>query len=388
MTNQTVSLKTLLSPYSLVLFLLFPSVVCAEEQQAPPAMPVTIAHPEVEDLIEYDEFTGRFEAYQEVRVQARVSGYLEKIHFTDGQHVEVGDPLFSIDARPYQAVADVAQAELARTQSQRVLAEQEVKRARRLVEKNAMSQEELDTRSAALQTNLANVEAARAALRKAKLDLEYTDILAPISGRISDRRVDIGNLIQSEGGQTLTSIVADEPVYFIFDVAEGDYLIYQRRLNKQSRKSLVDGSLKIRVRLLDEEDFLHEGSINFIDNQLDQGTSTIRLRAIFADNSNGLLVPGVFGRVQIPVSDRQSTLLIPDKAILSDMANKIVMTVNDENVVVPKPVQLGSLHGQMRVIKSGLEKEDRVIIEGLFRARPGTKVAPHFPESETGGESS
>lgn len=349
----------------------------AQAADAPPAMPVTVAQPEIRQMAEFDEFTGRFEAYQEVDVRARVSGYLEKIHFEDGQLVDVGDPLFSIDPRPYQALVDVAKAEVARTESQRSLAAQEVTRAKRLVSKKAMSQEELDTRAAALRTAQANIEAAKAALRNAELNLEYTEISAPISGRISDRKIDIGNLIEVGGTQELTTIVSHAPVYFVFDVAESDYLKYQRRMNQKQQDSLTDGTLDVQVRLLDEENFEHTGKLNFIDTRLDQGTSTIRLRAIFEDNANGLLLPGIFGRVQIAVSDVKDTMLVPDKAIMSDMANKIVMTVNEENKIVPKPVQLGDLHDGKRVILSGITAEDRIVIEGLLRARPGATVAPH-----------
>ncbi len=357
------------------------TVVRAEDAPAaPPAMPVTVANPEVRVMAEFDEYTGRFEAFQEVDIRARVSGYLEKIHFQDGQLVEVGDPLFSIDPRPYQAAVDVAQAEVSRAESQRGLAAQEVTRARRLVNKKAMSQEELDSRSAALKTAQANIAAAQAALTNAKLDLEYTEITSPISGRISDRKIDIGNLIQTGGLQVLTTIVSHEPVYFVFDVSEGDYLKYQRRLMGKGTSEMLDASQEIKVRLLDEEEFLHIGKLNFIDTRLDQGTSTIRLRALFDDNAKGLLLPGIFGRVRVPVGEPQNTLLVPDKAIMADMASKIVMTVDADNKVVPKPVQLGGLHDGMRVITEGITAEDRIVVEGLLRARPGATVAPHTAE--------
>ncbi len=360
-----------------LLFLLLAIVIShtVTAQEMPP-MPVIVTQPEMRDLIEFDEFTGRFQAYQEVDVRARVSGYLEKIHFEDGQYVKAGDLLFSIDGKPYKAKADVAAAELQRVKSELALAEQEVNRARRLVKMKAMSQEEVDTRTATLLIAKANIESAKAALTAASLDLNYTKITAPISGRISNRRIDIGNLIQNGGGQVLTSIVAESPLYFIFDVSEADYLKYQRRIIAENKNSLSDAEIEINVRLLDESDFVHTGSLNFIDNKLDSGTSTIRLRATFSDSENGLLLPGMFGRVQIPVSDMTSTMLLPDKAILSDMANKIVMTVNDDNVVVPKPVQLGALYQGLRIIKAGLEPSDRVVIEGVFRARPGATVIP------------
>jgi RND family efflux transporter MFP subunit len=370
----------LLSPFYVLLLLLGLSTKLSAADM--PAMPVIVTQPEVKQLIQYDEFTGRFQAYQAVDVRARVSGYLEKIHFEDGELVNVGDLLFSIDPKPFNAAVAVAKAEVKRVETELVLAEQEVERARRLVKMKAMSQEELDTRTATLNIALANIQSAKAALTTALLDLDYTKISAPISGRISNRRIDIGNLIEGGGSQTLTTIVTEKPLYFIFDVSEADYLKYQRRVIAKQQDSMSTSDLNVKVRLLDETEFQHDGQLNFIDNQLDRGTSTIRLRATFEDNAEGLLVPGMFGRVQIPVSDKQATLLIPDKAVLSDMANKIVMTVNADNVVVPKPVQLGELYQGKRIIKSGLTLEDKVVIEGVFRARPGATVVPKF-ESET-----
>jgi RND family efflux transporter MFP subunit len=365
-----------------VLFILFWISMPVNAAEMPP-MPVIVTQPEVKQLIQYDEFTGRFQAYQQVDVRARVSGYLEKIHFEDGQFVNAGDLLFSIDPKPFQAAVAVARAEVKRVETELVLAEQEVERARRLVKMKAMSQEELDTRTAALNIAIANIQSAKAALTTALLDLDYTEISAPISGRISNRRIDIGNLIESGGGQTLTTIVTEQPLYFIFDVSEADYLNYQRRIIATKQDSMSSSNLEVKVRLLDEKVFEHSGQLNFIDNQLDSGTSTIRLRATFEDNANGLLLPGMFGRVKIPVSDKQPTMLIPDKAVLSDMANKVVMTVNADDVVVPKPVVLGDLYQGLRIIKSGLNADDKVVIEGIFRARPGATVIPQLASEQT-----
>jgi RND family efflux transporter MFP subunit len=370
-TLTPVSMKSFL----LLLMIWFSNHAYAQEM---PPMPVIVAQPEIKELVQYDEFTGRFQAFQEVDVRARVSGYLEKIHFKDGQYIQAGDLLFSIDPKPFQAVVAVARAELQRVETELVLAEQEVERAHRLVKIKAMSQEELDTRTASLNIALANIQSAKAALTTALLDLDYTKISAPISGRISNRRIDIGNLIESGGSQTLTTIVTEQPLYFIFDVSEADYLKYQRRIIANKQDSMSNSELEVNVRLLDETTFQHVGKLNFIDNQLDDGTSTIRLRATIEDNGNGLLVPGMFGRVQIPINEKQATMLIPDKAVLSDMANKIVMTVNADNVVVPKPVQLGALYEGKRIITAGLTTEDKVVIEGIFRARPGATVMPQL----------
>ncbi len=368
-----------ISPYLLILFFINTTLVSAAE---PPAMPVVVANPEVRELIEYDEFTGRFEAYQDVDVRARVSGYLDKIHFKDGQQVKKDDVLFTIDPRPYQAVFDAAKAEVSRTKAELALANQELVRARRLLEIKAISKEEFDTRAATLQVATANIEAAQANSRTAELDIEYTKILAPIDGHISNRRIDVGNLIQSGGSQVLTSIVSMDPMYFVFDVSESDYLKYQRRLIDKQNDGLNDNNVSVSVRLLDEKAFSHVGTLNFIDNKFDEGTSTIRLRATFEGNAKGLLLPGIFGRVQIPVSDKLATMLIPDQAILTDMASKIVMTVDEDNVVVPKPVEIGNLYQGQRIIKSGLSASDKVVIEGIFRARPGAKVVPKMANAE------
>jgi RND family efflux transporter MFP subunit len=377
MTKTTSLSSSFINALLASVLVLFSSFVAAAEMSP---MPVIVAQPEVRELVEFDEFTGRFQAYQEVDVRAQVSGYLAKIHFEDGQYVNEGDLLFSIDAKPYKAAVAEARAELKRMESELVLAEQEVERARRLVKMKAMSQEELDTRNATLNIAKANIESNKAMVTTASINLGYTEIRAPISGRISNRRIDVGNLIQLGGIQVLTTIVTEEPLYFIFDVSEADYLKYQRRNIAHKQKGLNGADIDVKVRLLDEQSFEHIGQLNFIDNQLDMDSSTIRLRATFADNSEGLLVPGLFGRVQIPVSDKKPTMLISDKAILSDMANKIVMTVNEENVVVPKPVKLGRLYEGLRIIESGLEATDKVVIEGLFRARPGSTVVPKFAD--------
>jgi RND family efflux transporter MFP subunit len=365
-----------------VIFLALSAKVLADQ---PPAMPVIVVHPESRDLIEYDEFTGRFQAFQNVELKARVSGYLEKIHFKDGQQVKAGDLLFSIDPRPYQAMLDEAKADLLSAESEQELARQEVARAEGLVKIKAVSQEQLDIRRSALNVASAQVQAAKASIQTASLQLGYTEIKAPIDGHISYRAVDIGNLIQADGEQVLTNIVSDSPLYFVFNVSETDYLNYQRRAIEKRLGNIDETELAIGIRLLDETDFVHHGVLDFIDNQLDKATSTIRLRALINDNAEGLLVPGIFGRVRIPATEKKPTLLIPDQAVLSDMANKIVLTVNEDNVVVPKPVVLGKLHEGKRVIKSGLELNDKIIIEGIFRAHPGSTVTPQF-ETETASQ--
>lgn len=381
--KKPINSSVIKSYLAIVLMSISSTVVVAKEM---PAMPVVVTQPESKNLIEYDEFTGRFQAFQDVEIKSRVSGYLEEIHFKDGQEVKAGDLLFSIDPRPYQAIVDEARADLARNESEQELARQEVERAKRLVKINAMSQEELDTRNAALKMANANIQAAKATLRTASLDLEYTKITAPIDGHISNRRIDIGNLIQTGGEQVLTQIVSYSPLYFVFDVSESDYLKYQRRVIEKRLGKFDEMGLQVNVRLLDETNFVHEGTLDFIDNKLDNATSTIRLRALLTDNGDGLLLPGIFGRVKVPATDEKQTMLIPDQAVLSDMANKMVLTVNKENIIVPKPVQLGNLYEGKRIIKSGLDVTDKVVVEGIFRARPGAKVIPKQQGIEVAGD--
>lgn len=357
--------------------LISPAILAAE---APPAVPVTVVYPEQKEVTEWDEYTGRFVAFERVDIRARVAGYLQDIHFTDGEWVEKGALLFSLDPRPFVAAISAAKAEQARAATNLILAEQEFRRAKRLVAQKAMSQEELDVRSATMEARKADVEAARSALVIAELDLEYSRISAPIGGQISNKKVDIGNLIEAGGEQVLTSIVAQQPVYFVFDLSESNYLKYKRQRNSLGDDRLVDQASTVQVRLLDEQEYQHEGRVDFVDTHFDERTGTIRLRALFDSNAEGLLLPGSFGRVRLPARTPGLVLLIPDSAVMSDMAEKIVMAVDKENIVQPRKVELGALYQGLRIIRSGIDVEDRIITEGLLRIRPGVKVAPQVVE--------
>ncbi len=350
-------------------------LVMAEEKQAP-GVPVTVSYPERQVITEWNEFTGRFEAYRRVEVRARVGGYLQAINFTDGERVTKGDLLFTLDPRPFEAAMASARAELARAETNLALARQELARGDRLVAKNAMSQEELDTRSSTMKARQADLAAAKSALDIAELDLEYSRISAPISGQISRREIDTGNLIQADGSQMLTSIVAQQPVYFVFDMSESDYLKYKRQRNETGDDTLINQTLAVQVRLLDEQDYRHNGRVDFVDTHLDDKTGTIRLRAVFDSNANGLLLPGSFGRVRLPAGEPGPVLLIPDSAIMADMNQKVVMVVDEQNRVQSRAVELGPEHEGLRVIRSGLEQQDRVITKGLLRVRPGVLVTP------------
>lgn len=373
----TVCLSTLIkAPLLITLSLLTSPLLLA--QDADPGVPVTVTTPRQEVITEWDEYTGRFVAFEQVDIRARVSGYLQDIHFTDGEQVEQGDLLFSLDSRPFDAAIASAKAELERTQTNLTLSKQELHRATRLVAQNAMSQEELDVRSAAMKARQADMAAAKAALQIAELDLEYSRISAPISGRISSKNIDVGNLIQASDGQALTTIVKQEPVFFVFDLSESNYLKYKRQRNQAGESRLIDQGWTVQVRLLDEQEYQHDGQVDFVDTRFDKNTGTIRLRALFDSNADGLLLPGSFGRVRLPAAEPGLALLIPDQAVMSDMAQKIVMVVDQDNVVQPRKIELGPLYQGLRVIRSGLEKDDRVITKGLLRVRPGVKVAPEM----------
>lgn len=338
---------------------------------------VTVAAPLKQKITDWDEYTGRFTAVQSVELRARVSGYLDAIKFTDGQLVEKGQLLFVIDPRPFQAALDKAQADLKQQQSRQELAASELLRAAKLLEAHAISQEEYDTRADSARQSEASVASARAAARSAALDLEFTEIRSPIAGRIGDRKIDIGNVVSggSSSSTLLATIVSQDPIYFEFDGSEADYLRYVRLSQSGTRPSSRDAANKVYVRLMDENKWAHEGKMNFVDNQLDSGSGTVRGRAIFA-NAGAVFQPGMFGRLRLIGAGDYDALLLPDEAIVSDQATKLVMVVDQDGVVAPHKVTLGGKVDGLRVIKSGITATDQIVISGLTRARPGAKVTP------------
>ena len=338
------------------------------EAQAPPAPSVTVAVPLVQAVQDWDEFTGRFEATQSVEVRARVGGYISGVHFRDGDYVRRGQLLFTLDPRPAQAALASARAQLAQAQAQLTLAQSELARAETLLESQAISQAEADTRRGALQTAQAAIAAANANVRARQLDLEFTRVTAPISGRVSDRRVDAGNLVAggSSAADVLTTVVSSAPIHFVFDGSEAVLLKYQR----QAR----NGAAPIQVRLQDEATFTRAGSLDFTDNAVDTASGVIRLRAVIP-NADGFLKPGMFGQARLAGAGSYNAMLVPDAAIATDQARRIVYVVAPDGSVAPKPVQLGPLVDGLRVIRSGLQRTDRVIINGVQRIQaPGMKV--------------
>ena len=340
----------------------------------PPA--VTVSKPVHKTITEWDEYTGRFVAIATVEVRARVSGFIDSIHFHDGQIVKQGDLLFVIDQRPYQITVEQAKADLERARAKYDVATADVDRATPLVRNQTLTEREFDTRKATQRDAAGQVGGAEAALKQAALNLEWSEVRAPVAGRISDRRVDAGNLITggSTGSTLLTSIVSIDPIYFVFDGSEADFLRYLRLAQAGVRQSSRDAANPVAVRLADETDFKHQGKMDFVDNAVNAKTGTIRGRAIL-DNKDGLLTPGFFGRMRL-YGGQRDTLLVPDSAIASDQASKIVFTVTADDTVGTKKVELGPIVDGLRVIRSGLAETDRVVIEGLPRARPGQKVKP------------
>lgn len=338
------------------------------EAQAPPAPSVTVAVPLVQAVQDWDEFTGRFEATQSVEVRARVGGYISGVHFRDGDYVRRGQLLFTLDPRPAQAALASARAQLSQAQAQLTLAQSELARAETLLESQAVSQAEVDTRRGALQTAQAAIAAANANVRARQLDLEFTRVTAPISGRVSDRRVDAGNLVAggSSAADVLTTVVSSAPIHFVFDGSEAVLLKYQR----QARQ----GAAPIQVRLQDETGFSRSGTLDFTDNAVDTASGVIRLRAVIP-NADGFLKPGMFGQARLAGAGTYNAMLVPDAAIATDQARRIVYVVAADGSVAPKPVQLGPLVDGLRVVRSGLQRTDRVIINGVQRIQaPGMKV--------------
>lgn len=341
---------------------------------------MTVAHPLAREVVEWDVYTGRLQAIDSVEVRSRVSGYLESIHFQDGGIVEKNDLLFVIDPRPFEAVLRAAKAELSRAQARLDLARNDLKRAETLLADNAISTEDYDTRSKTVQQSAAEVEAAQAEIQRAELDVEFTHVRAPIRGRVSRNFVSEGNLISggTAGSTLLTTIVSLDPMYCYFDVSERAMLKYTRLDIAGSRSSSRHSPNPVFIGLADEDGFPHEGKMDFVDNQIDPNTGTLRGRAIFP-NPNDLLLPGLFVRLRLIGSGRYQAIQIPDAAIARDQSRTYVYTVDDINTVAVREVKPGRVIDGLRVV-TGITADDRVIIDGLQRARAGEKVSPHDAE--------
>jgi membrane fusion protein, multidrug efflux system len=361
---------------------------CEQKQQAsaaPPPPPVTVAQPLKRTVTDWDEFTGRFDAVEEVQVRPRVGGSVTSVEFKDGDMVHAGDLLYVIDSRPFEAVAEQANGQLADARAKTELAKRELDRALALVQTSAVSEQSVDQRRQALQAAHAAEMQAEGALKAAQLNIEFTHVLAPITGRVSRHLVTPGNLVQgSDNGPTtlLTTIVSMDPIYIYFDVDESIYQRNSKLWFEGKRPSSRDTPNPVQVALSGETKPSHEGHMDFIDNRLDVSTGTLRSRAVIQNRDLSVL-PGQFGRVRLIGSSPYEALLLPDTAIATDQSRKIVFVVKDDDTVEARAVVLGPLDSGLRVIREGLKAEDRVIVDGLQRARVGAKVAPN--KAEIGG---
>jgi len=359
----------------------FLAAACSKPAPPPPPPQVTVAPATGRDIADWDEFTGHFESVDAVEIRPRVSGFVQRLAFTEGATVRRGDPLFVIDPRPYAAEVARAEAELARARTRAALASVEHERAQRLVATQAISREELDARSSGRAEGDAAIRAAEAALTTARLNLEWTTVRAPISGRVGRAAVTAGNLVEAGPPATLlTTVVSLDPIYVYFDTDEQAYLKYVRAIGGRG------GKQPVRIGLANETGFPHEGRLDFVDNRLDPNAGTIRLRAV-VPNGSRLFAPGLFARIRIGGSAEYSATLVQDQAIGTDQDRKFVLVLKRDSTVEYRPVTIGRLTDGLRVVSAGLEPGEDVVINGLMRIRPGMKViakrATMSPDSAT-----
>jgi RND family efflux transporter MFP subunit len=347
-----------------------------ETPPAPPLQAVTVAPVPEREITEWDEFTGRLEAVDQVEIRPRVSGYIKRVAFDEGKEVRKGEVLFEIDPRPYQAELARAEAGLERARSAASLAKSEVQRAGKLVDAQAISREEFDSRTSAEVQGGAQVRAAEAAVETARLNLEWTKVRSPIAGRVSRAEVTAGNLVQTgpPEGTPLTTVVSLDPMYVYFDSDEQTYLRYAGQ-TKSSGTNWRNAKLPVFLGLANETGYPHEGRLDFVDNQVDPKTGTIRTRAVFSNKSRAL-TPGLFARVKLVGTQKKKALLVRDAAIGTDQDRKFVLVVGRGDTLVYRPIVPGRLVDGLRIVDSGLQANDRVVVNGLMRVRPGMKVAP------------
>jgi len=345
----------------------------------PPAPTVIVAKPAQRTVTDFDEYVGRFAAVNSVEVRARVSGYLDGVHFKDGQRVKQGDLLFTIDKRPFQYTLEQARANLTTAKSNLAYAESDLKRGQSLVREHTITEQIFEQRMQTFRNAQAAVNATTAAVQQAELDMQFTELRAPINGRIGARQVSPGNLVTggTSGNTTLlATIVSTDPIYFEFTFDETSYLRYERLAKDGGDVASRGGGVTVALKLIDDKGFPHEGRMDFVNNVINTSTGTILARAVF-NNPNNVFTPGMFGRVRVPASPPHQALLVPAAAIGTQQANKYVLLVGPDDKVKQQIVTLGQLTPDgLRVIKTGLKADDRVVVEGLMSARPGQKVKP------------
>lgn len=381
--TATTPVRSALAPAGLLMLLAVALSGCGSAA-APPQMPppqVSVAAVIKKDVTLWDEFTGRIEAVDKVEVRPRVAGYLEQVHFEEGRQVNKGDLLFLIDDREYRAAHARAVAEVERARSRAALAQRQLERSRQLVANKLVARNDLDLREDELAQAQADIKATQAAAEQARLNLEFTRVTAPIAGRVGKALVTPGNLV-SPGTTLLTTVVSMDPVYVSFEGDENTYLRYQGLERAGALPSAREAGNPVRMGLADEEGFPHEGTMNFVDNELDAGTGTIRARAVFS-NKDGMFTPGLFARVQLLGSGAQSALLINDRAVLTDQDRKFVYVIGPENKALRRDVKLGAQVDGLRIVTQGLNAEDRVVVNGVQKVFfPGMPVDPQLVPME------
>jgi multidrug efflux system membrane fusion protein len=376
-------LKTLLSRWLLFLSLTAALVLIATgcnrgaAQQNPPPPNVTVAPVESKEIVEWNDFTGRVEPVETVEVRPRVSGYIQQVKFQSGQLVKKGDVLFEIDPRWHQATFDQRQAELAQAKVRMENAKREADRTAQLLANKAISVEESDARQSRFEEARSVLLAVQAALDTARLDLEYTQVRSPIDGRASRALLTEGNYVNgvAGGASLLTTIVSVDPVYVYADIDENSLLKFNALAHARKLETDGDGRIPVELQLADEQGFEHRGYIESFDNRLDANTGSILLRAVFP-NSDGRVVPGLFARIRVPLSERHSALLVEERAVGTDQSQKFVLTLTETNTVAYRQVQLGPELDGKRIVRSGLEGREQVVVNGLQRVRPGMPVSP------------
>ncbi|MCG7501742.1 efflux RND transporter periplasmic adaptor subunit [Tenacibaculum sp. Mcav3-52] len=356
----------------------FSSSEVKETELVSQKLPVKVTTPIYKTITEWDEYTGRFEASNKVEVRARVSGFLERVNFKAGQIVKKGQTLFIIDDRPFKIALNKANANLAQAKANLEIAQDNFKRVEDLKETGAVSIEEFNRRKQALEYAKASIQVSETHVADAKLNLEFTRVKAPISGLVSRDRVNEGNLIDggSSNSTLLTTIVATNPIHFYFTSSESDYLRYVRLANNGERKAVRTDGLPVHIKLQDEDEFLHEAKIDFVDNQIDNSTGTIENRAILP-NKDLLLEPGMFGKARISESTAHKAIMIPEDIIGTNQSLRYVYVLGENNIVTSKNIILGPLHSNgFRIVREGLLETDKLIINNIQKIRPGTVVTP------------
>jgi RND family efflux transporter MFP subunit len=374
-TRESLSLVSLL-----VVLLLLEG--CGQGQSAvpsaPPPPPVSVAAVIAKQVNEWDEFTGRIEAIEKVEIRPRVSGYIDRIAFREGSEVNKGDLLFEIDARPFQAELNRVEAELARARSQSELAQSQLRRSEQLLQQNFISQQAYDDRASASREASANMKAIEAAVANARLNVDYTKVRAPVAGRVGRAEVTVGNLVTGLGGPNatlLTTLVSLDPIYAYFEGDEQVYLKYGELARTSARPSSRTTRNPIYLGLANEQGHPHKGYVDFVDNQLNTQTGTIRARAVF-DNKDRIFTPGLFARLKLIGSGTYDAILIDDRAIGSDQSRKFVLVVGADNKATYREVKLGPMVDNLRVVRQGLQAGEVIVVNGIQRVRPGQPVTP------------